>query len=280
MKKIYGLMLIPVLALSGCVSKITKEEGVKRADEILKKKVDLSDTKALRFEADMSMLGDLKQAGKKNYSKVSTSGVMEFSKEKSYFHKLEKDESASETSSSKSNEKSEVETWGYVKDDVFITAVRTVNDGKETKKYTEVKSSAVSAFKAALKGIVGSATAELEAGSKELLETVKGLLSATEEELKKQGENYTVQAYSGGEGSLVVKASGELNQYEGIAGTGSASSKYVWDNYILSEVAVEMKGTANDKENKTEGKFEMTMNQKVQFRCRVSYPNLSGYKKA
>lgn len=279
MKKIYGLLMVPVLALSGCVSKITKEEGIARAKEIAEHKVDASEIKALRIESKMKIEADLTEDKERKYTLMNVEGVTEFSRDKSFAHSLVKTETKSIYGKTTESDKGELESWSYVKDDVFVTAMRTVDEkGKESKVYTEVKSGAAAAFKLSLEALVKEAVVELQA--KEYLASVQSMLATTDEEFKKEGAEYKIQAYSGGEGSLVVKGSFTLTKYEGYEGKGSGSVKYAWDNYLLQEINVQMKAEANDKEKKATGSVELVTQEKVAFRCRVAQPNLKDYKKA
>lgn len=277
MKKIYGLMLVPVLALSGCVSKITNEEGVKRAQEIAEHKIDTSEIKALKMESKNFIEADVTQDGVRNYFKLDIHTVTEFSKDKSFAHTLMKMSSSSIEGKDKSESQTEVEFWAYVKDEKFVAATRSVLSGKETKIYSEVESGAAAAFKVALEGVLGDSLEELQ--GLEYLPSVQAMLSLSEKEQKEEGMVYKVTAYSGGEGSLVVKGKVDITEYEGFKGKGSGSIKYAWDNYMIKQVKVSMKAEANDTEKKATGKVAIDSVDNVKFKCRPSYPNLKDYKK-
>lgn len=279
MKKIYGLMLVPVLALSGCVSKITNEEGVKRAEEIAEHKLDVSEVKALKLESKSLIEADVTEDGVRNYMKIEVENVTEFSKDKSFAHSYTKYAATYIEGKNKNSSSSEAEYWAYVKDEKFVAATRSVdNAGKETKVYSEVGSAAAATFKASLASLVEGLVPELKAET--LLKTAVAILSSTEKEQKEAGMVYKVQAYSGGEGSLVVKGSVDVTAYEGYKGTGSGKVKYAWDNYMLKEVSVEMKATADDSAKKAKGSVSVSTKESVKLRCRPSYPNLKEFKKA
>ena len=280
MKKIYGLMLVPVLALSGCVSKITNEEGVKRAEEIAKHEIKDADIQEVALKSKTFLEATVTQDGVKSYMKMDMDFTFEISRKNKFVHYFLGGELIEQEGKDKTSSKGDSEYWLYInKDGEFISAYRTVDEkGKETKTYSVVSSKlAEASFEASLEGVVGAMADNLKAETE--LAEVSAMLSQTEKEAKEEGMTYTVSAYSGGEGSLVVKGKVDVAAYEGIKCEGSGKVKYVWKDYMLTQVTSSMSASVDNAKDKISGSVKSEINESVKFRVRASQPNLSGYKK-
>ena len=283
MKKIYGLMLVPVLALSGCASKISNEEAEKRAKEIAAHEVKDEDLNKLRLEGSSSA----KFSGKyneKSYSfEGSTESVSEFSLEKKFAYLSRKESEKTVINGKTVESKEEHESWYYMKGESFFMVSRDVVGGKETKEYSEYTGAYATAYYASVFGTAKETAIGLLAGTDSLTECV-GMLKQTEKEAKSEGCTYKVGAYSSGEGSLIIKGKAVATKFEVLEfveaeGNGSARLKFVWDNYKFVESSYSYSFTAKDSAKKVEGKISGKSNSKVSDKVNLATPDLKGYTK-
>ena len=275
-KKSLILLVLPAFLLGGCNKEISAADAKAKAKEIEEHEVKAEDYNALSVSTKMSTSAVGKAEGQEGNEKGEMETLIEFSVDKNFIHTKSymKDEDVKNSKT----EVAESETWVYLKDDVFYSAVRT-NDGTEEKKnYTTVEGIAdvvKAAFKTSLDASVKSALAE--ASDKTYLQAVEGLADGKTEE----GATYTVKYYTAGDGNLTVEGSVSFTDYEygGVKGSGSGKVKYAWDKYLLAELAVSMDFSAKDTESDTDVTMKMDMNEKLSFDCKVNYPDLSSFQK-
>lgn len=270
------LLAIPALMLSGCNKEISAADAKQKAKEIEQHEVKAEDYNALSVSVKMHSEAVGKIEGKQGNEKVDMETLVEFSIEGNYIHtkSFMKDEDVTNSKT----ETAEQESWVYLKDEVFYTAVRTNDGSKETKTYYSVEGVAdvvKAAFKTSLDATVKEALAE--ASDKTYLQAVENIA----DEKAEDGVTYTVKYYTAGDGNLTVEGSAAYTDYayEGVKGSGSAKVKYAWDKYLLAEIAVAMDFHGVEADKDTDVTMKLDMSEKLGFECKVNYPDLSGYEK-
>ena len=270
------LLVLPALMLSGCNKEISAADAKAKAKEIEEHEVKAEDYNALSVSMKMHSEAVGKIEGQQGNEKVDMETLVEFSIEGNYIHTktLMKDEDVTNSKT----ETAEQESWVYLKDDVFYTAVRANDGSKETKTYYSVEGVAdvvKAAFKTSLDATVKEALAE--ASDKTYLQAVENIA----DEKAEDGVTYTVKYYTAGDGNLTVEGSAAYTDYayDGVKGSGSAKVKYAWDKYLLAEIAVSMDFHGVEEAKDTDVTMKMNVNEKLGFECKVAYPDLSGYEK-
>lgn len=270
------LLVLPALMLSGCNKEISAADAKAKAKEIEEHEVKAEDYNALSVSVKMHSEASGKIEGQQGNEKGDMETLVEFSVEGNYIHTKsymkDQDIQAGKT------ETAEQESWAYLKDDVFYTAVRANDGSKETKTYYTVEGIAdvvKAAFKTSLDATVKSALAQ--ASDKTYLQAVEGLADGKTEE----GVDYKVKYYTAGDGNLTVEGTASYTdyQYDGVKGSGSGKVKYAWDKYLLAEIAVTMDFHGVEEAKDTDVTMKIDMSEKLGFECKVNYPDLSGYEK-
>ena len=281
MKKSTILLIAPVFALTACASPITAEEAKVRAKEIEEHQIKVEDFNALSVEYSANM--DL--SGSSNGESVTMSmvedGSAEINVEKSFLHYKAHGKEVMDGMGQSVNQEETEEMWAYIKEGKFYTVEHEKSKTSESKTYSVVEGSEEdieAAFKESLTMIINEA-AEIAKGEDFLAQVSQ--MTKEEAEPSEEGYKYEVKFSSSGEGSLIVKGKVEAKDVylsgTGAKGSGKGSVSIKWDNYLISSAKVSIELSAKD------GKNSLTMKsvseEKLRFKAKVSYPDLSEYKK-
>ena len=279
-KKSTMLLILPALALTGCAKAITPEEAKTRAAEIKSHTVDTSEIHALTFNLSSKTELSGKVQGKSGFAKYESEIVFEISEEKDFYHtkslsKTERKEGDADAVKTETT----LEVWAYVKDGTFTTATYSKTGETESRYYVNVDGEAAAklAFGAAIKLVINSAVSS--ASGAEYLGSIENMASETAVD----GVKYDVKFSSSGEGSLIIKGNAEFSEIEmdGVKSSGKGTVKYVWDKYLLSEIATKSSLTAKEGEGETETDCTTNIEAsgKLSYKAKVSYPDLSAFQK-
>lgn len=289
MKKSIILLALPALALTGCAKTITAAEAKEEAKKIAEHKMTQEELDAITaITVSFNMNSD--ESGKVDGTAFSDKSEMEVKYEVSADKKFVHTKYAQKSESKEGDKDAEVyenfgESWTYVKDGALyvVNHSRSQSEGKESesKTYYVVENDTVtSLFEKSLKSGVEQA-AKAAAGT-DYLGIVEQSSSETAAEA---GIKYEVKYASSGEGNLSVKGKAEYTDYaypvgEGkvVKTSGSATLKYAWDKYLMSEIAATMDVHGEEGENSANVKTEAKGT--VKYKAKVSYPSLDGFEKA
>ena len=281
MKKSIILLALPALALTGCAKTITAAEAKEEAKKIAEHKMTQEELDAITA-ITVSFVMNSEESGKVDGATFSDKLEMEVQYEVSADKKFVHAKYAQKSESKEGDKDAEVsetfnESWTYVKDG----ALYVVTHSGESKKYYVVENDTVtSLFEKSLKSGVEQAV-QAAAGTEYL-----GIFEESSSETAAEaGVKYEVKYASSGEGNLSVKGKAEYKDYaypvgEGkvVKTSGSATLKYAWDKYLMSEVAATMDVHGEEGENSASVKTEAKGT--VKYKAKVSYPSLDGFEKA
>lgn len=274
MKRNYCLVFVSLFALTGCASKISVADAKTRANEIRQHEITDEEVKELRIATTSVMETKAKTSYLTLDMKSSQEMIYEVSAEKSFIHTYDK----SESSMSEAN--GEEEFWCYVKDSVLYTVTRVVSGENETKEYSKIEAAEVAAneFKNSLEDMVANLKDGIKLASNQSLEMVDTLGENGETEfeiytgVKAKG---TLTPYSSGEGSLILKGSLSIDNFQGIEGKAKSNVLLSWDKSFIKEATVKFDWSGK-KDDET-ASLSVLSSQKVEGKAKVSYPDLSKY---
>ena len=294
MKRTYLLAFASIFALTGCVSRISNEEALKRVGEIEKHIVKDSDfykTKltAKRFE---EFTYTNSATAEKSYVKQESEWKIEIFKKEKFIHYVSKAHAKLYTDfdrdrDSESEAKEDIEIWCYIQNkNYYFVENRVTINYTESKRWTSKTYSIIKDDDATMffnnslsnnidliKDFVGDAT------SKSYLKVAKVAFGNSKEKAEK---SYKFSPYSGGEGSLKIKGSyrpGYMKNEDALIKTDDYKIriKVEWVNSMINSISHKESGSATYKTEtiKNLNKLNVSLSSKVSN----DYPDLTGYKK-
>lgn len=289
MKRQLLLTILPVFALTGCVSKISNEEALKRISEISKKSVSEKDFYKSKFV--VSKFEECKYTNSKineySYVKEESESLIEIIKDKKYIHVVDKRYAKTFTEFNRKRdayfeEKYQRESWFYVKDKFFYAVDKLINqnisDSKqwEHKTYFVSKEEEASYYFNSNLGIYAGIMLEF------LGNEVSSNYLAIASSAFSGNSKYSFTPYSGGEGSLLIKGSfktGQLVHEDTVIKTDDSKLdlKVEWTNYKLNLIDQKLNCSAKVKDESFSD--YQKLNAKVYTNPSNRYPDLKSYEK-
>ena len=275
MKKIFCLLLLPSLVLTGCTNEITPDEAEDVAADIRAFEGDANSISELKVKSKATVHISGTKERQVNDNKQNESLTFELSTRFNYIYFCELISSKDKVEETESS--SEVEQWIYMKKKTLFKATRNKRKGSETKVFSKVEtySKAIKEFSSLFDQYLNRAY-ELARGTSFLDTSVfSNYLGKYEDDLM-----YAAKFYSSGSGNLKIVGGAKLDSTDENSnkakGVGTLSCN--WKNYLIKSANLALTISQGDGTNKNDLKTDVAISEKVSKLVIPSYPNLSSYR--